>query len=91
MRRLLPAAAVAALLAPAAALADVQQVLLPGPTPYPTPSPPLVTGGAPPWATLTFKIHSSTDQRVRSGVDESGRVVAVPALERLHLTGPATT
>ena len=87
MRRLLPAAAVAALLAPAAALADVQQVLLPGPTPYPTPSPPLVTGGAPPWATLTFKIHASTDQRVRTGVDESGRVVSVRALERLHLTG----
>jgi hypothetical protein len=87
MRRLLPAAAVAALLVPAAALADVQQVLLPGPTPYPTASPPLVTGGAPPWANLTFKIHSSTDQRVRTGVDEHGRVVAVRALERLHLTG----
>ena len=71
MRRLLPAAAVAALLAPAAALADVQQVLLPGPTPYPTPSPPLATGGAPPWATLTFKIHASTDQRVRTGVDRA--------------------
>jgi hypothetical protein len=87
MRRVLPAVATAALLAPAAALADVQQVLLPGPTPYPTPSPPLVTGGAPPWATLTFKIHSSTDQRVRSGVDDQGRVVSVRALERLQLTG----
>ncbi len=87
MRRLLPAVAVAALLAPAAALADVQQVLLPGPTPYPTPSPPLVTGGAPPWATLTFKIRSSTDQRVRTGVDARGRVVSVRALERLQLTG----
>jgi hypothetical protein len=87
MRRLLPAVAAAALLAPAAALANVQQVLLPGPTPYPTPSPPLVTGGAPPWATLTFKIHSSTDQRVRSGVDGHGRVVSVRALERLQLTG----
>jgi hypothetical protein len=87
MRRVLPAIAVAALLAPAAALADVQQVLLPGPTPYPTPSPPLVTGGTPPWATLTFKIHSSTDQRVHSGVDDHGRVVSVRALERLRLTG----
>jgi hypothetical protein len=87
MRRVLPAFAAAALLAPAAALVDVQQVLLPGPTPYPTPSPPLVTGGAPPWATLTFKIHSSTDQRVRSGVDDHGRVVSVRALERLQLTG----
>jgi hypothetical protein len=87
MRRLLPAVAVAALLAPAGALADIQQVLLPGPTPYPTPSPPLATGGAPPWATLTFKIHASTDQRVGTGVDSSGRVVSVRALERLHLTG----
>ena len=87
MRRLLPAVAVAALLAPAGALADVQQVLLPGPTPYPTPSPQLATGGAPPWATLTFKIHATTDQRVGTGVDSRGRVVSVRALERLHLTG----
>jgi hypothetical protein len=87
MRRLLPVVALAALLAPAAALADVQQVLLPGPTPFPTPSPPLATGGAPPWATLTFKIHAGTDQRVSSGVDERGRVVSVRALQRLRLTG----
>ena len=87
MRRALLAAVAAALLAPAAALADVQQVLLPGPTPFPTPSPPLQTVGAPPWATLTFKIHASSDQRVRAGVDGQGRVVAVRALQRLHLTG----
>ena len=87
MRRALIAAAAAALLAPAAALADVQQVLLPGPTPFPTPSPPLQTVGAPPWANLTFKIHASSDQRVRAGVDASGRVVSVRALQRLHLTG----
>src|SRR6185312_12031279 len=86
VRRALIAAA-AALLAPAAALADVQQVLLPGPTPFPTPSPPLQTVGAPPWANLTFKIHASSDQRVRAGVDASGRVVSVRALQRLHLTG----
>jgi hypothetical protein len=87
MRRALPLAAAAALLAPAAALADVQQVLLPGPTPFPTPSPPLVTVGAPPWATLTFKIHASTEQLVRAGVDVHGRVVSVRALQRLQLTG----
>src|SRR4029079_6324692 len=81
------AAAAGALLAPATALADVQQVLLPGPTPFPTPSPPLQTVGAPPWANLTFKIHASSDQRVRAGVDASGRVVSVRALQRLHLTG----
>jgi hypothetical protein len=87
MRRALLAGAAAALLAPAAALADVQQVLLPGPTPYPTSSPPLATVGAPPWATLTFKIHAHTDQRVRAMVDAQGRVVSVRALQRLHLTG----
>ena len=87
MRRALPLAVVVALLAPAAALADVQQVLLPGPTPYPTASPPLATVGAPPWATLTFKIHASSDQRVWVGVDERGQVVAVRVLQRLHLTG----
>lgn len=88
MRRALIAAALgSALLAPAAALAGVQQVLLPGPTPFPTASPPLQTVGAPPWANLTFKIHASSDQRVRAGVDSSGRVVSVRALQRLHLTG----
>lgn len=87
MRRALIAAAAGALLAPAAALADVQQVLLPGPTPYPTPSPPLQTVGAPPSANLTFRIHASSDQRVRAGVDPAGRVVSVRVLQRLHLTG----
>ena len=87
MRRALLAAVAAALLAPAAALADVQQVLLPGPTPFPTPSPPLQTVGAPPWATLTFKIHASSDQRVHAGVDGQGRVVSVRVLQDLHLTG----
>jgi hypothetical protein len=87
MRRALPVAVAVALLAPAAALADVQQVLLPGPTPYPTPKPPLATVGPPPWATLTFKIHASSDQRVRLGVDTAGQVVAVRALQQLHLTG----
>ena len=87
MRRALLAAAVVALLAPAAALAELQQVLLPGPTPFPTPSPPLVTVGAPPWATLTFRIHARSDQLVRAGVDGRGQVVSVRALQRLQLTG----
>ena len=87
MRRVLLATLAGMLLAPAAALADVQQVLLPGPTPFPTPSPPLQTVGSPPWATLTFKIHAHSDQRVRAGVDAQGRVVAVRVLQRLHLTG----
>lgn len=87
MRRALIAVAAGALLAPAAALAEVQQVLLPGPTPFPTPSPPLQTVGAPPSANLTFRVHASADQRVRAGVDGAGRVVSVRVLQRLHLTG----
>ena len=87
MRRALIAAAAGTLVAPAAALADVQQVLLPGPTPYPTPSPPLQTVGAAPSANLTFRIHARTDQRVRAGVDPAGRAVSVKVLQRLHLTG----
>ncbi len=87
MRRALAAAALAAAVAPAAAFADAQQVLLPGPTPYPTPSPPLATVTPPVGATLTFRIHASSDQRVTAGVDASGRVVSVRALQNLHLTG----
>ena len=85
MRRALVLAAAAALGAPAAALASVQQVLLPGPTPYPTPSPPLVTVAAPPTATLPFRIHASSDQHVVAGVDPDGRIVSLRALHRLLL------
>ena len=87
MRRALAAAAFAAAAAPAAALADTQQVLLPGPTPYPTPSPPLATVTPPVGATLTFRIHASSDQRVTAGVDAAGRLVRIRALQNLHLTG----
>jgi hypothetical protein len=87
VRRALAAAALAAALTPAAALADTQQVLLPGPTPYATPVPPLATVTPPVGANLTFRVRASSDQHVRVGVDASGRVVAVHALQNLHLTG----
>ncbi len=87
MRRALAVVAFAALAAPVAALAETQQVLLPGPTPYPTVSPPLVTVAAPPWATLTFKIHASSEQRVNVGTGAGGRPVALRVLQRLRLTG----
>ena len=87
MRRALAAAALAAAVVPAAAFAGSQQVLLPGPTPYPTASPPLATVAPPVGATLTFRIHASSDQRVTAGVDATGRVVAVRALQNLRLTG----
>jgi hypothetical protein len=87
VRRVLVLVALAVLAAPAAALADTQQVLLPGPTPYPTPSPPLVTVAAPPWATLTFKIHAGSQQQVRVGTGADGRPVSLRVLQRLRLTG----
>jgi len=87
VRCALAAAALAAAVAPATALADTQQVLLPGPTPYPTPSPPLATITPPVGATLNFRMHASSDQRVTTGVDSTGVVVRVRALQNLHLTG----
>jgi hypothetical protein len=87
VRRALAAAALGAALAPAAARAATQQVLLPGPTPYPTVSPPLVTSAPTTPTTLTFRIHASSDQRVSAGVDAAGRVVRVRALQNLRLTG----
>jgi hypothetical protein len=87
VRRALATAVLAAAVPPAVALADTQQVLLPGPTPYATPSPPLTTVTPSIGATLTFRIHASSDQRVTVGVDSSGRVVSARALQSLHLTG----
>jgi hypothetical protein len=87
VRRALAAAALAALTVPAAALADTQQVLLPGPTPYPTTSPPLATVASAVGATLTFRIHASSDQRMTAGVGADGSVVTVRALQNLHLIG----
>ena len=86
MRRALLVAVAVALLAPAAALADVQQVLLPGPTPYPTPSPPLHTVAA----ALGDADRSRSTRAPISAcgpASTAGRVVAVRALQRLHLTG----
>ena len=80
-------AAVSALVAPAGAAAEVQQVLLPGPAPYPTQSPPLITVGASPFASLPFRIHARSQQRVLAGVDAEGHVVGLHVVQRLLLTG----
>jgi len=65
----------------------VQQVLLPGPTPYPTPSPPLQVNGASPTSPLAFTVHAGVVERVLAGVAEDGRVVSVDVRHRLLLTG----
>jgi hypothetical protein len=67
--------------------AAVQQVLLPGPTPYPTQSPPLVAAGAVPTRPLPFTIHARVAERVQAGVGPDGEIVSVRALHRLALTG----
>jgi len=66
------ACAAAALGAPACAAASVQQVLLPGPGPYPSQSPPLVAGGTLPPVSLPFTIRARADGRVLVGVGPGG-------------------
>jgi hypothetical protein len=81
------AAAAAALAAPVCAAASVQQVLLPGPTPYPSQSPPLVTGGVLPPVSLPFTIRARADERVLAGVGPDGEVTSLRVLHRLFLKG----
>jgi hypothetical protein len=85
--RLAPAAAILALGLPLPADAATQQILLPGPTPFPTQSPPLVTANAPPSVLLPFRVTAKADERVAVGVDRDGRVVALRARHRLVLKG----
>jgi hypothetical protein len=86
-RRALLFAAVVAVAAPASAAGSVQQVLLPGPTPYPTASPPLLVNGASPTQPLAFTVHAGAVERVLAGVAPDGRVVSVDVRHRLLLTG----
>jgi hypothetical protein len=79
--------AAAALAAPVCAAASVQQVLLPGPTPYPSQSPPLVAGGTLPRVSLPFTIRARADERVVAGVGPDGGLVSLRVLHRLLLRG----
>jgi hypothetical protein len=81
------AGAALALAAPASATASVQQVLLPGPTPYPSQSPPLVARGASPPVSLPFTIRARADERVLAGVGPDGKLVSLRVLHRLFLNG----
>lgn len=76
-----------ALVTPASAGATVEQVLLPGPTPYPTQSPPLSGTGAAPVRPLPFTIHARVIERVHAGVGPDGGVVSLRVLHRLALSG----
>jgi hypothetical protein len=86
-RRACLAGAAAALVAPATAVAAVQQVLLPGPTPYPTQSPPLPVGGTSQTKPLALTIHARVAERVLAGVGPDGGLVTLRVIHRLLLTG----
>jgi hypothetical protein len=75
------------LAARAAAQPSAQEVVLPGPVPYPTVSPPLVGYGPTSPAGTRYVFHIASDQRVRVGVDEEGRPTAVRVCERLRVSG----
>ena len=75
------------LAARAAAQGPTQQVVLPGPVPYPTESPPLIGGGALPPGFLAFGLHVASIERIRVGVDASGRPAAIHVRQRLVVSG----
>jgi hypothetical protein len=82
------ALAVCALAAVAAAAAQpTQQVVLPGPVPYPTDSPPLVGRGVLSNVYLAPGLHVASAQQVHVGVDGSGRPVAIHVDQKLTVKG----
>ena len=81
-----PSAEVTATVGPAQP-PPTQEVVLPGPVPYPTVSPPLVGYGPAPPGFTRYVFHITSDQRVRVGVDEEGRPTAVRVRERLGVSG----
>lgn len=89
MRRALLAAAVVALGAAGAAAASprTQDVVLPGPVPYATQSPPLVGKTVVGGAFTRYVFHIASDQRVVVGVDEEGSPVFVRDGQRLDVRG----
>lgn len=74
-------------LAAAAAAQRTQQVVLPGPVPYPTDSPPLVGGGVQVNAFLTPGLHVDSTERVSVGVDGTGKPRAIHVRQALTVRG----
>ena len=64
-----------------------QQVVLPGPVPYPTDNPPLLGRTPLPTVYLGPLLHISSTDRVVVGVDPDGRPVRVVAHQRLLVRG----
>jgi hypothetical protein len=64
-----------------------QQVVLPGPVPYPTVSPPLAAYGPVPPTPTRYVFHITSTQLVRVGIDGQGRPTSVGVRQRLRLSG----
>ena len=71
----------------AAAAPRTQQVVLPGPVPYPTVSPPLVGNGIPPGGFTRYVFHIRSEEHVQVAVAEDGRPVRVRVRQRLDVRG----
>ena len=75
------------LAAAAAAAPSKQDVVLPGPVPYPTQSPPLVGRTAVSGGFTRYVFHIRSDQRIVVGVDGSGSPSSVRVRQRLDVGG----
>jgi hypothetical protein len=64
-----------------------QQVVLPGPVPYPTDSPPLVGGGVLASAYIAPGLHIASTERVRVDVDGTGKPNAILVRQQLTVKG----
>lgn len=86
--RVLLAFSAAALALPAVAASERrQQVVLPGPVPYPTPVPPLVGKTALPQLYIAPALHIGSDEVVKVGVGPGGRPARVRVRQRLLIRG----
>jgi hypothetical protein len=70
-----------------AAAQRTQQVVLPGPVPYPTDTPPLVGRALLPTAYLAPGLHIASNEQVRVAVDGSGAPRAIRVVQRLAIKG----
>jgi hypothetical protein len=73
--------------AAAAAAQRPQQVVLPGPVPYPTQSPPLVGRGALPPGYMAPGLHVASAEDIGVKVDGSGRPTAIHVSQQLTVSG----
>jgi len=92
LRRALLGAVAAALYAAATAAAapPSQDVVLPGPVPYPTPNPPLVGKTAISGGFTRYVFHIRNNERVLVRVDETGSPSSLPHPQRLDVGGRVT-